>query len=79
MASEWLGPANGRVFRPFPGVLANAVAARHPITQGNVTHVGCTVFPHSLRYLPQAECAYWKGHELLVFPSKPQALDLPVL
>jgi hypothetical protein len=44
MNSELLGPENGRVFRPFPGVLADAVAVRHPTTQVNVTHMGCIVF-----------------------------------
>jgi hypothetical protein len=27
-------------FRSFPGVLANAVTFRHPITQVNITHIG---------------------------------------
>jgi hypothetical protein len=31
-------------FRPFPGVLPSAVAVRNPITQVNVTSMGCAVF-----------------------------------
>jgi hypothetical protein len=43
--SEWLGPIDGRsVFRPFQDFIATAVAVHHPITQVNITHMGCIAF-----------------------------------
>jgi predicted TIM-barrel fold metal-dependent hydrolase len=31
-------------FCPFRGFIATAVAVHHPMTQVNITHMGCTVF-----------------------------------
>jgi hypothetical protein len=88
MNSEWFGPIYGRrVFHPFPGFLANAIAVCHPITQVNINHVGCIVIDnqrlHSFPAFPEvtfcrSNVHIRKGINFLFVPPT-QPLHFPVL